>query len=311
MRLGLPSDPYRLNRLAVLASIATAVLLIAMKLGLWLLSGSVTVLASLVDSSVDALASLITLVTLRQAAQPADRAHRFGHGKAEPLGALLQAAFLAGLALMVAIQAVGRLVEPVPLRHGGAAILAMMIAVVLTLLLVLFQRMVVRRTGSIAVEAESWHYRGDLATNVLALAGLAMIEATGQSWIDPLVACLIVALLLTGATGIGRRALDMLMDRELPEDGRRRILALALSHPEAKGAHDLRTRQAGSDLFIELHLEIDGTHSLKRAHDIAHEVEDRVRAAFPGADITVHQEPAGLTDERLDEQIRSLEGGLP
>lgn len=307
MRLPLPSEPHRLNRLAILASVTTASFLIALKLALWLVSGSVTLLASLVDSSVDALASLVTLVTLRQAAQPADRAHRFGHGKAEPLGALLQAAFLAGLALMVAIQVVQRLIEPVPLRYGDAAILAMAAAVVLTVLLVLFQRAVVRRTGSLAVEADSWHYQGDLATNLAALAGLALVETTGQSWIDPLVACAIVVMLLGGAAGIGRRALDMLMDRELPEDGRRQILELARSHPETKGVHDLRTRQAGSDLFIDLHLEIDGGFSLRRAHDIAHEVEDRVRAAFPAADITVHQEPAGLVDERLDERISSLE----
>ena len=307
----LSSEPNRLNRLAVLASVTTATSLLALKLALWLVSGSITLLASLVDSSVDALASLVTLATLRKAAQPADRAHRFGHGKAEPLGALLQAAFLAGLALMVAIQAVQRLIEPVPLRYGEAAIVAMAAAVVLTLLLVLFQRAVVRRTGSIAVEADSWHYRGDLLTNLAALAGLMLVETTGEQWIDPLVACAIVLMLLAGAAGIGRRALDMLMDRELPEDGRRQILELALDHPEAKDVHDLRTRQAGSDVFIDLHLEIDGGLSLRRAHEIAHEVEDRVRAAFPGADITVHQEPAGLADERLDERIRNLERGNP
>ncbi|MDX1540837.1 MAG: cation diffusion facilitator family transporter, partial [Geminicoccaceae bacterium] len=181
MRLSLPDEPHRLNRLAVLASVTTASFLIALKLALWLISGSVTLLASLVDSSVDALASLVTLVTLRQAALPADRAHRFGHGKAEPLGALLQAAFLAGLALMVGIQAIQRLIEPAPLRYGGAAIIAMAVAVGLTLLLVLFQRAVVQRTGSIAVEADSWHYRGDIASNLAALGGLAAVEATGLS----------------------------------------------------------------------------------------------------------------------------------
>ncbi|HEX6144465.1 MAG TPA: cation diffusion facilitator family transporter [Geminicoccaceae bacterium] len=304
--LRLPADPHRLNRLAVLASVLNAGLLIALKLVLWLLSGSITLLASLVDSSVDAVASLITLVTLRQAAQPADHAHRFGHGKAEALGALLQAAFLAGLALMVGIQAVQRLIEPVPLRYGSAAIAAMVVAILLTLLLVSFQRIVIRRTGSIAVEADSWHYRGDLATNLAALLGLAAIEATGLTWIDPLVACAIVVMLLTGATGIGRRALDMLMDRELPQASRDRIMSLARDHPDARDVHDLRTRQAGSDVFIELHLELDGGLALRHAHDITHEVEDRIRGEFPSADIVVHQEPAGLADERLDEAIRKL-----
>jgi ferrous-iron efflux pump FieF len=308
-RLALPTDPDRLNRLAVTASVVTAGVLIVLKLVLWLLTGSVTLLASLIDSGVDVLASLIALLTLRQAVQPPDRAHRFGHGKAEPLGALLQAAFLAGLALMVTFQAVQRLIEPVPIRYGGAAIAAMVVAVVLTVLLVTFQRTVVRRTGSVAVAADSWHYRSDIISNLAALAGLVLVEATGLSWIDPLVAFTIVAALLAGATGIGRRSLDMLMDRELPQEERSRILALALAHPEARGAHDLRTRRAGSNVFIEMHLELDGSLPLRRAHDIAHEVEDRIRAAFPGADIVVHQEPSGLVDERLDEAIRSLARG--
>jgi ferrous-iron efflux pump FieF len=300
----LPSaDPARLNRLAAAASVTTALVLIAAKLVIWLLTGSVTLLASLADSSMDALASVITLITLRQAAQPADRAHRYGHGKAEPLGALLQAAFLAGSALIVAFQAVQRFIQPVPLRHGGVAIAVMALALLLTAALILFQRAVIRRTGSLAIQADSWHYSSDLATNLAAILGLAIVTLTGWRLGDPLFACAIVGMLLYGATGIGRRALDMLMDRELPRDARRRIVELALAHPAVQGAHDLRTRQAGSDVFIELHLELDGALPLARAHDITHEVEDRIREVFPSADIIVHQEPAGLSDERRDAQI--------
>ena len=305
--LPFPDDPTRLNRLAAIASVAIAVLLIMLKLGAWLATGSVALLASLADSSIDALASLVTLLTIRQATQPADPAHRYGHGKAEPLGALLQAAFLAGSALIVALQAVQRLIEPVPLRHGEPAIVVMIVAVLLTAGLVLFQRAVVRRTRSLAIHADSWHYLSDLATNGAVILALALIEATGWLLIDPLFAGLIVAMLVVSAAGIGRRALDMLMDRELPQHDRRRILELARAHDAAHDVHDLRTRRSGADVFIELHLELDGQLPLGRAHDIAHEVEDLIRAGFPKADVLVHQEPAGLADRRLDEQIAALD----
>jgi ferrous-iron efflux pump FieF len=166
---------------------------------------------------------------------------------------------------------------------------------------------VVRRTGSVAIRADSLHYRGDLLMNLAVIAALVLTEILGSPLIDPLFALAIVAWLLYGAVGVARHALDMLMDRELPSERRAHIRELALGHPSAHGVHDLRTRRAGADVFIELHLELDGRLSLDQAHDITHEVEARIREAFPDADIIVHQEPAGLADERLDHKIAAVE----
>ena len=187
----------------------------------------------------------------------------------------------------------------------------MLLAILLTAGLVLFQRAVVRRTGSVAIRADSLHYGSDLLVNLAVILALVLTESTGWPLIDPLFALGIVAVLLHAAMGLARQALDILMDRELPREQRAHIRELALAHPDARGVHDLRTRRAGTDVFIELHLELAGELSLDDAHAITDEVEGRIRAAFPDADILVHQEPAGLADERLDHRIAAVEPAAP
>ena len=301
-------DARRLNHLAAIASMSVAATLICAKLGIWIVTGSVAILGSLVDSGLDAIASIVTFISVRQAAQPPDRAHRYGHGKAEPLGAFVQAGFVLGSAFFLAAEAIGRLAAPQAIEQSRIAIAVLALAILLTAALIGFQRLVVRRTGSIAIEADSLHYRSDLLMNLAVILALVLTEATGWPLIDPLLGLAIVAVLLYSALGVARHALDMLMDRELPPSMRAHIRELALDHPDARGLHDLRTRRAGSDVFIELHLELSGGLSLEQAHDVAHEVEGRIRQAFPDADIIVHQEPAGLKDERLDARIAARDG---
>ena len=300
-------DPRRLNLMAAVASVGVAATLICAKLAIWIVTGSVAVLGTLIDSGLDAIASVVTFVSVHQAAQPPDRAHRYGHGKAEAIGALVQAGFVLGSAFFLANEAIRRLVAPQPITQSAVAIAVLLGAIVLTTALIGFQRFVVRRTGSIAISADSLHYRSDLLTNLVVILAMVLLEATGWPLIDPLLGLGIVGLLLYTATGVAKRALDMLMDRELPAETRARIRKLALAHPKAHNVHDLRTRRAGSDVFIELHLELDGDLQLEQAHDITHEVEARIRAAFPEADILVHQEPAGLEDPRLDAAIAARE----
>jgi len=300
-------DPRRLNLLAAIASVGVAATLICAKLAIWIVTGSVAVLGTLIDSGLDAIASIVTFLSVRQAAQPPDHAHRYGHGKAEAIGALIQAGFVLGSAFFLANEAVRRLVSPQPVTQGGVAVAVLLLAILLTMALIGFQRFVVRRTGSIAILADSLHYRSDLFTNLAVIAAMILVEATGWPVVDPLVGLGIVGLLLYSAVGVARRALDMLMDRELSAETRARIRRLALGHPKAHDVHDLRTRQAGSDVFIELHLELDGDLDLEQAHAITDEVEARIRAAFPEADILVHQEPAGLEDPRLDARIAARE----
>jgi ferrous-iron efflux pump FieF len=306
-RLAASQDHRHLNLLAAVASVAVAATLICAKLAIWIVTGSVAVLGTLVDSGLDAIASIVTFISVRQAAQPPDRAHRYGHGKAEAIGALVQAGFVLGSAFFLANEAVRRLMLPQPISQSALAIAVLLVAIGLTAALLVLQRFVVQRTGSIAISADSLHYRTDLLMNAAVIVAMLLVNATGWQMIDPLLGIGIVGLLLYSALGMARRALDMLMDRELPAESRARIRKLALGHPKAQDVHDLRTRRAGSDVFIELHLELDGDLNLEQAHEITHEVEARIRAAFPEADILVHQEPAGLEDPRLDAVIAARE----
>jgi ferrous-iron efflux pump FieF len=300
-------DQRRLNLRAAVASVAVAGTLICAKLAIWIVTGSVAILGTLIDSGLDAIASIVTFLSVRQAAQPPDRAHRYGHGKAEAIGALIQAGFVLGSAFFLASEAAPRLIAPRAITQASLAIAVLLFAILLTTILIAYQRAIVRRTGSLAITADSLHYRSDLLMNSAVIVAMLLVEATGRPVIDPLFGLGIVGLLLYSAIRVARRALDMLMDRELPGEARARIRRLALSHPKAHDVHDLRTRRAGSDVFIELHLELDGDLQLEQAHDITHEVEARIRAAFPEADILVHQEPAGLGDPRLDAIIAARE----
>lgn len=297
------ADHDRLLRIATYASVGVASVLIAAKLAAYFLSGAVSVLSSLIDSSTDLLASLVTLLSVRVSLQPPDREHRFGHGKAEPLAALAQAAFVAGSSLFLVIEASSRLVTPQPVVDGSLGVGVMVLSLVLTLVLVSFQRYVVRRTGSVAIGADRLHYTGDLLMNTAVIAALLLTAWTGQVIWDALFGFLIAAILVRGAGQIGTEALDMLMDRELPEAVRRTIIDAVLGHPQAMGVHDLRSRRTGGGLFIELHLELDPKLTLSEAHSITDQVEVRLRTVLPDAEIMIHQEPAGLAEQRLDDRI--------
>ncbi len=302
------SEDARLRRSATRASLAVALTLILAKLFAYLVSGSVSLLSSLVDSASDLMASTIAAMGVRVALRPADQHHRFGHGKAEPIAALMQAAFITGSAVFLSIEAVSRLLDPQPITGGSIAIGVMLFASALTLGLVSYQRSVVRRTGSIVVGADQLHFVGDLLINGAVILALVLTEVTGWTRFDAVFAFVIAAVLIRGAVRITRDSLDVLMDHELPDAERARIDAIVRSHPQTRGLHDLRTRRSGSGRFIELHLELDRTLSLAAAHDITDEIEDRLRAAFPDAQILIHQEPEGVDDDRLDHRIDGAAG---
>ena len=287
----------RLMKLATAASVVVAVSLIGIKLVAWLLTDSVSVLSSLIDSMMDVLASLINLFAVHQALQPPDREHRFGHGKAEPLAGLGQSAFIAGSAALLTIEAVRRLFHPQPVAAVEVGIGVMLVSIVLTLALVTLQRYVVRKTNSTAVGADALHYETDILINGSVIGSLALSHWLDLHLADPVFAIAIAAYLLRGAWLISRRSLDVLMDREFPDDDRMRIRDIALSHPEVTGMHDLRTRQAGIRQFIQLHLEMDGDKRLGEAHEIADEVEAWIRDVYPGAEVIIHQDPEGLQED--------------
>jgi ferrous-iron efflux pump FieF len=288
----------RLKQIAAGASVGVASVLIAAKAGAWIATGSVSLLSTLIDSLLDLAASLVNFVAIRQAAQPPDREHRFGHGKAEPLAGLAQAAFVGGSAVFLIVQAVEKLVHPTAISNSAIGIAVMVVSIVLTLALVLFQRFVVHRTGSVAIAADSLHYRADLLVNIAVI--VALLLATRAGWIvaDPVLALLIAAYILWGAIGIFRSSLNLLMDHELPEEDRQNIRRIASAHPSVIAIHDLRTRSSGTQTFIQFHLEMQGDLSLYDAHAISDDVMDEIEEAFPGAEVLIHEDPFGVDEKR-------------
>lgn len=291
------SESGRLMRWATYASTGTALSLVVVKLVAWWLTDSVALLSSLVDSLLDGTASLVMLLAVRQSLVPPDREHRFGHGKAEPLAALAQACLITGSALFLVIEALRRLVEPTPISHGAVGLGVMVYSLCATFLLTRFQNYVVRRTGSVAIRADALHYLGDLLMNVAVIVALLLSSELGWTYADPLFGLAIAAFILRGALRIGLDAYDMLMDRELPDEDRQRIVELVRQHSEVLGVHELKTRASGRTTFIQLHLEIDGGMTLYRAHAIAEAVEAELQTAYPGAEVTIHQDPHVLPEE--------------
>lgn len=298
----------RLRRRAATASLALASALALAKLAAALATGSLALLASLVDSLADIVASAITFTSVRIAQRPPDRGHRYGHGKAESLSALAQAALVAGSAGYILLDGVRRLMRPEPVVAAGIGIAVMLVAIVTTVVLVAYQRHVVRATGSQAIAADSLHYSADLATNLAVIVSLLLAGPLGLGWSDPLIAAAIAAWLLWQALGIARAAVDTLMDRELPPAERERIKAIVRTHPEVHDLHDLRTREAGGTRFIELHVELDGAMPLRAVHDVTDALEAEIGGAFPEVEVIIHPEPAGLDDPRLDHRIAAAGG---
>jgi ferrous-iron efflux pump FieF len=307
-----PAPPDRtahLRRLAATASLGLATALALAKLAAAVTTGSLALLASLVDSLADIVASAITFTSVRIAQRPPDRGHRFGHGKAESLSALAQAALVAGSAGYILLDGVQRLMRPEPVTAAGLGVAVMLAAILATAGLVAFQRHVVRVTGSQAIAADRLHYSADLATNLAVILSLLLAGPLGLGWSDPLIAAGIAAWLLWQALDIARAAVDTLMDRELPPAERERIKAIVRTHPEVHGLHDLRTREAGGTRFIELHVELDGAMPLCDVHDVTDALEVEIGGAFPEVEVIIHPEPAGLDDARLDHRIAAAGPG--
>lgn len=284
---------HRLLLLAAMASVATALVLIVGKAVAWVMTGSVSMLASLVDSVMDSMASLINFFAIRYSLVPADEEHRFGHGKAEALAGLGQALFIAGSSAFLIHQSVLKLMDPTPIEASMVGIGVMVASIVLTFGLLLIQRHVVRETGSTAIEADSLHYVSDLAVNVGIIAVLA-VSSFGWLWLDGAVGLAIALFILRSAWQIASEASQLLLDREMPGDVRNRISAIVSSHPDALGFHDLRTRQSGRTSFIQLHLDMDQNLTLRMAHDLADRIQTDIEKDFPGADVIIHLDPVAV-----------------
>lgn len=286
-----------LARRAALASVACALLLGGLKAWAAWRTGSVAVLASLADSVLDLVASLVTLAGVHWASQPADDEHRFGHGKAEALAALFQVAIIAVSAFAILLRASQRLMErqaSVEVEYGIAVSL---VAILATLALTRYQRAVVRRTGSLAIGTDRIHYESDLFLNAAVIAALALEGYAGIAGADALFGIAIGLWLLFGAWHASVDAIGQLMDKEWPEEKRRRFVEMAARHPELIGLHDLRTRTSGARDFVQFHIWMDPAMTVAAAHAVVEKLEAELGAAFPGTEILIHVDPEGQVDE--------------
>jgi ferrous-iron efflux pump FieF len=288
----------RLMNMAGYASVGVALSLIGLKTWAWFATGSVALLSSLADSLLDLLASSITLLAVKVAVSPADREHRFGHGKSEGIAGIVQAVIITVSAGYVCFQAIQRLISPSPVESPAIGFAVMLSSLVFTLALVALQRYVVVQTGSLAIAADAAHYRSDVLTSIAVLAAIFLSSQWGLHLFDPLLALVVVGLILWSVYTIVNEALKVLLDRELPDTDRKRIAAIARAHPEVRGLHDMRTRSSGAMQFIQFHLELDPRMNLTRAHEICDAVEAEVQQIFPAAEVLIHADPYGLPEER-------------
>lgn len=283
----------RLNISAGVASVIVAIVLVALKVWAFSATHSLSVAASLTDSALDFIVSLGALAAIYYAARPADDDHAFGHTSAEDLAALGQSVFILVSGGVIAWAAIRRLLSdtPVSLMSEGRGMVVMAASIVLTMALILWQRYVARRTGSRVVTADSLHYLGDLLPAGGAIVSLWASAQFNLPHIDSVVALGAAALLVIGALRIGKGAWDALMDRSANPALIAKIEAIAAEHPGVHGFHDLRTRQSGSTIFVNLHVELDGNQTLNEAHSISADLKHAIRQAYPQCDVIIHQDP--------------------
>lgn len=287
-----------LTKRAAIASVSMALFLLALKIYAAAETGSVALLGSLADTGFDVLASLLTLVSVRYAAMPADDDHRFGHGKAEALSALVQVVLISVSALLIGWRAIVRLGQQEPTSHPEFGIGVSVIAIVATLGLLAYQRHVVRKTGSVAIQADHVHYQSDLLLNIAVIIAIVLDTFFALRGADPVFGIAIAGWLLWGAYKAARLALDQLLDREWPDEKRQRFIEVAMRHPELRGIHDMRTRSSGAHDFCQFHVWVDPNMTVAAAHEIMDEVEQALMDEFPGVEVLIHPDPEGHKDEK-------------
>ncbi len=291
-----PAEHAALTRGAALASVTTALLLIGLKAYAVWSTGSVAMLGSLADSGLDLVASLVTLYGVKLAAEPADEQHRFGHGKAEAIAALFQVVLIAVSAFGIFVRAVDRLIHGAETANAEFGIGVSVLALIVTLALIAYQKRVIARTRSVAIRADNVHYQSDLLLNGSVIAALVIDQYLGLHGADALFGIGIALWLAWGAYSASAHAIDQLMDKEWPEEKRAHFLEVASRHPELHGIHDLRTRTSGAHDFVQFHIWVAADMTVAEAHRVMDEIEAKLSREFPGVEILIHPDPDGHVD---------------
>lgn len=290
--------------MAAYAAISIVFLLICVKAGAYYMSGSISILSSLTDSIVDSLVSVAALMSIYYSHRPADEDHRWGHGKMEAVSALFQSAMIVGGGAFLVFESINRITDPEPVQQHMLGIAVMVVSIVLSVILVRIQRKALDVHDSLAVEADSAHYGSDIIVNVGVIAVLAASAYGAPLWIDPFFALAVAVFMAYLARGIARKAMDVLLDRELPDDDRNKIIGIIESHSEVKGWHDLRTRKNGAITVIAFDMEADGDLTLRAAHKIAKDIEHGILEFFPLSEVFIHIDP----DDDLDDARHRVKG---
>jgi ferrous-iron efflux pump FieF len=298
----------RLTLKAAKAAVLLSVLLVAAKTIAWLEGGAAVMLASLTDSCMDAIVSATNYMAIRYALRPADDDHRYGHGKAEGIAALAQAAFIGGSCLFVLLEAIRTLRDPDPVGAVPATLAVLIVATLATLFLTRYQARAARKSRSLAIAADAAHYTGDIVLNLGVIASLAAGHYLNWHWIDPLAALAIAAWLLYSARAVAIHAVNMLLDREIEDGDRARIISIIDATQGVLGFHDLRTRKSGSRTLISFDIEVDPNLSVAQAHDITRAAEAALLAVFPHAEVMIHIDPAGDVSDSRHRRLEAFHG---
>ncbi len=289
----------KLTSRAAIASVSMALFLLGLKAWATWETKSVSMLGSLADTGLDIIASLVTLYSVRLAAQPADHDHRFGHGKAEALAALFQTGLIVASAIAIGWRGISQFGNASPPEHPELGIGVSIVAIITTYALITYQKHVVKQTGSVAIHADHVHYSSDLLLNASVIAALVLDTMLGLRGADPLFGVAIAAWLIWHAREVAMTAIDQLMDKEWPPEKRARFLGVAQSHPELKGIHDMRTRTSGAHDFVQFHVWVDPDMTVLQAHRVMDEVEAKLMAEFPGTEVLIHPDPEGHAAEEM------------
>lgn len=283
----------RLMRLATYASVSMAVLLLIGKVAAWWISDSLAMLSSLTDSFFDVVTSVINMLALRYALKPADDDHRFGHTSIEDIAGLAQFAFINAAMLLIVLQSFERLANPQPMQHEMLGMIVSVVAMVATTVLVVFQTIVAKRSGSLIIASDRMHYVGDIAFNMGVLVALVLTASFGLTWADPAMAIVIAIAILWSTRSIGIRAFNNLMDKEMPTEEKVQIEEIVRRVPEVRGVHNVKTRYSGTKPFIQMHIDVDSDISFAQAHAITDRLEQALLQQFPGGEIIIHPDPHG------------------
>ena len=302
------AEASRLNLIMARRSLVTAAILGVLKLTAAVFTGSLSIVASLVDSVMDLLASTVNFFAVRLSGRPADRSHRYGHGKAEGLAGLAQAVVIGFSGVFLLIEGVRRLVEGIGIERTDLGIAVMSVSTLMSAWIAWKLKSTAKRTGSVALAADSLHYASDVWTNLGVLVALVVIRLTGWQWIDGSVAAVVALVILATAVHVLRRSASELMDQSIPDDEVRELLeAVRAEVPEARGLHDVRTRKAGAQIFMDCHVQFDRDLSFVDAHRLSERVRFAIVRNRPGALVNVHADPYPLFPEDHDEPPNRLE----